>query len=426
MKNENVLINTENKPAEKGFRTNILVLVLSVLVAVFLWVYVMSVDAPNSERTIYGVKVSVNNIEKLNQQSGLSIVSENANIYIDVVLQGKKSVLGKLTPEDIKAYVDASTITEAGTHSLEIKYMPFPGGTTFISASSGTVSMVIDSTATVEIPINVKFANCIIPTGYSLGDYVLNTEYVSVTGARSDLEKIESATISINTGTLTKSITVRDEVPVLCDKNGKEVVSEYITYKKEYVDVYVPVYLTRELTVKVNYLHGLYNDKNTTLTLSPSKVTVKGDASAVEALGDSIVVGTINEKSNVNSFTFEITKKMLGDGVSLEASSPLVFASVAHNGVETTEFLVDKENFKVNNPYNLEYSIDQDGVVIKFRCSTEQLIYCNEENVKVYLDLSGIRNGEEKARVKLSIHFEGELKGSYELASYYVDVSFEN
>ena len=71
MENEKVLdnIQDEEQPAKKGggrgFHTNIFTLVLSVLVATFLWVYVMSVDAPNSEQTFYGVKVSVNNIDKL-------------------------------------------------------------------------------------------------------------------------------------------------------------------------------------------------------------------------------------------------------------------------------------------------------------------------------------------------------------------------
>ncbi len=432
MENENLIENTENtviaekKPPAKKFHTNVFTFVLSLVVAVFLWVYVMSVDAPNSEQTFYGVKVSVNNIERLNQESGLSVVSENENIYIDVVLQGKKSVLGKLSPDDIKAYVDVSAITEAGTHSLEIKYMPFPGGATFVSASSGTVSMVADITTTVNIPISVKFENSIIPVGYSVGDIVLNTEHVTVTGARTDVEKIAEAVIILNTGTLTRSVTVKDVLPVLCDKSGDEVRSEYVSYNREYVDVYVPIYLEKEIKIKVGYQHGYFNEKNTSVILSPSKILVRGDAEKVEALGDSITVGNINEKTNSNSFVFDITKSMLGDGVTVVTGTSKVIATVSYTGIEVMDFLVESENFKVNNPHKINYSLVQDGVVIKLRCPTGKLGYVNNENVEVLLDLSNLGSTENTVSAKLVITFKGELAGvAYELSAYSVDVVIE-
>ena len=430
MENEKVLdnIQDEEQPAKKGggrgFHTNIFTLVLSVLVATFLWVYVMSVDAPNSEQTFYGVKVSVNNIDKLNATSGLSIVSESENIFVDVVLQGKKSVLGKITSEDIKAYVDASALTEAGSYELEIKYMPFPGGATFVKASSTSVSLVADETASVRVPIKVVFKDCVIPTGYSLGESVLNTEYVNVTGAKTDVEKIESAVITISAGTMVKSVTVMDAIPVLCDKSGNEISGEYVNYEKEYVDVYVPVYLKKDVKIEVGYQYGLFNDKNTTVTLSPAKITVYGDAEKVAAIGDSIFVGKINEKSTSNQFFFDITKNMLGEGVSVVTGTSRVIATVAHSALEVTEFLVEAENFKVNNPHGVSYSVGQDGVVIKLRCPTDKMAYLDNENIEVVLDLSNVGGTGGSFDVVLKIVFKGELKDvAYELSTYSVKIT---
>lgn len=430
MENEKILDNTEMdesqeiKSGGRKFHTNIFTLVLSVIVAVFLWVYVMSVDAPNSKQTFYGVRVAVNNLEKLNSASGLSVVSENENIVIDVVLQGKKSVLGKLTSEDIKAYVDAGTITEAGTHDLEIKYMPFPGGATFVSASSGSVSLVVDSTSSVQVPIEVKFKDCVIPTGYTVGECVLNTSYVKVTGAKSDIDRIKNAVITISAGTLNKSITVMDMVPVLCDVSGNEIAGEYVQYEKEYVDVYVPVYLKKDIKIVVGYQYGLFNEKNTSVLLSPSKVTVYGDAEKVAAIGDSLFVGKINEKTAKNVFYFDITKSMLGEGVSVVTGTSKVIATVTHTGLEVTDFLVEAENFMVNNPHNVSYNIKQDGVVIKLRCPTDKMAYLTKENVEVVLDLSNVGGTGGSFTVPLTVVFKGELKGvAYELTSYTVEIT---
>ena len=351
------------------------------------------------------------------------MVSESSDIHIDVVLQGKKSVLSKLTPDDIKAYVDVSVLTEAGTHALEIKYMPFPGGTTFVSASSGTVSMVVDSTIEAKIPIKVKFEDCIIPDGYSTGECILNTEWVEVTGAKSDIEKIDSAVITINTGTLTGSVTAMDKVPVLCDKSGKEIVSQYVNYEKAYVDVYVPVYLEKELQLNVGFVHGLYNDKNTTITLAPSKIKVKGDAAKVAELGDSLTIGKIDEKTQSNIFFFDISH-LIGEGIELMSGNSKITATVAHNGVETTEFLVEAENFIVNNPHKINYDIAQDGVVIKLRCPTGKLSSINNNTVQVVLDLSNLGGQGDTFTANLTVLFKGELEGlAYELSSYTVNVS---
>ncbi len=432
MENEKIIENSilnenENgKPEKTGakkFTSNFFTFVLSLMVAVVVWLYVMSIDAPNSEQTFYGVNVSVNNLDKLDELAGLSVVSENSDIHVDVVLQGKKSVLSKLSAEDIKAYVDVSSLTEAGTHSLEIKYMPFPGGTTFVSASSGTVSMVVDSTIDAEIPIKVKFEDCILPDGYSMGSCILNTEWITVTGAKSDIEKIDSAVITVSTGTLVGSVTVMDKVPVLCDKSGKEISSQYVSYEKAYVDVYVPVYLEKELQLKVDFVHGLYNDKNTAVTLSPSKIKVKGDAAKVAELGDTLTVGRINEKTTSNIFFFDITSTMLGEGVELLTGSKIT-ATVAHNGVETTELLVEAENFTVNNPHKIDYKIAQDGVVIKLRCPTGKLGDVNTDNVQVVLDLSNMGGTDSTFTANLTVIFKGELEGlAYELSSYTVDVT---
>ena len=115
---------------------------------------------------------------------------------------------------------------------------------------------------------------------------------------------------------------------------------------------------------------------------------------------------------------------MLGEGVSVVTGTSRVIATVAHSGLEVTEFLVEAENFKVNNPHGVSYSVGQDGVVIKLRCPTDKMAYLDNENIEVVLDLSNVGGTGGSFDVVLKIVFKGELKDvAYELSTYSVKIT---
>ena len=103
--------------SSSGAASSIVPIILSVLCAVGLWLYVRSVESPVFNTTYNGVKVELRN-ENL-MQSGLSVLS-GKNYTVDITLSGKKSQLSQLTADDIDAYVDLSTVREAGEYALEI------------------------------------------------------------------------------------------------------------------------------------------------------------------------------------------------------------------------------------------------------------------------------------------------------------------
>ena len=431
MNEMNVKTNESERKEKSTARTvfskgsELFVIIASLLAAFAFWGYVMSMESPTSERTFSGVEVSISNMEKLNDVNNLSIVSESNNLVVDVILQGKKTVLNKLTSDDIKAYIDVGNITEAGTHSLDVKYLPFPEGTTFVAATSSSMSMKVDTKAEVEVPIVVKYDNCIIPDGYSVGNYVLSVDTIKVEGARADIDKIKEARITISTGTLTKSLSVRDAVPVICDRNGREVVSEYISYDKIFVDVSVPVYLKKEIDLQYKLIHGFYNDDTTTVSLSPSKITVFGDASVVSSVKDNYVICTINEKNTPDKFAVSIVPGMFGNGVEVMNGVDKVDVNIVHKKTVTTMLQIDTPYIKVNNPHGLSYVLPEDGILVSFRCLEDKLAGLDIDNVVALVDLSSVGGFENYTDVAVTFNYSSEISGyAYELGNYTVRVSF--
>lgn len=414
-----------NSPKHKR-KGDILALILCLVIAFILWGYVMSMESPTSERTFNGVKVSVSNMESLNEKNNLSIVSENQNLVVDVILQGKKTVLSKLTSDDIKAYIDVGNITEAGTHSLDIKYLPFPEGTTFVGASSGSMSMRVDKKSSVEVPIVVKYENCVIPTGYSVGEYVLDVDAVTVEGAKSDLDKIKEAIITIPSGTLTESIKVVDAIPVICDKNGKEFKSEYINYEVTYVSVELPVYLQKDIYLDYELVHNLYNESNTTITVSPSKLTIFGEASVIKDISDRYIVGKIDEKKSPDISRFKVSPTAFGEDVKILSTKTDIEITVSHKKTTTTQLHFIPEDIKVNNPHGLSYTLPENGLNVTFRCSSDKLSMFDTDSITPIVDLSSVGAAENKTNVIVTFNYSSSVSGYiYELGQYTIEVGFD-
>ncbi len=424
-RNNTVIKQPEGNSKGDKRRGDILALILCLVVAFMLWGYVMSMESPTSERTFNGVKVSVSNMESLNDNHNLSIVSESENLVVDVILQGKKSVLSKLTSDDIKAYIDVGNITEAGTHSLDIKYLPFPDGTTFAGSSSGSMSMKVDKKETIDVPIVVKYENCIIPDGYSVGEYILSVDTVKVEGAKADLDRIKEAIITISAGTLTNTLTAKDRIPVICDKNGKKFESEYISYEVTYVDVKLPVYLQKDIKLGYEFVYNLYNETNVNVTMSPSALTVYGEASVIDKLPDEYMITKIDEKNSPDVIKIKIYGGMFGNDVEIKSEVEEVSISVAHKKTATTQLRFAPEDIKVNNPHGLTYTLPEDGLLVTFRCSTEKLSYADTDNVTAVVDLSSVGAAENSTNVIVTFNYSNDIAGyMYELGQYTVEVGF--
>ena len=88
---------------------------LCVVIAVIIWLYVMSNESPDYERTFSGVTVSIENAALLSSEYDLSVISGYGE-RADITVTGKKSDLISYSLEDIVPSVDVGSITTPGKH----------------------------------------------------------------------------------------------------------------------------------------------------------------------------------------------------------------------------------------------------------------------------------------------------------------------
>jgi YbbR domain-containing protein len=110
-------------------KSNKVLMLISLLVAIGLWMFVMgNVDPQISER-VSGVKVEMEGTDTLADQDLTATI--NKPKVVNVTIEGKRSQVIKAKKKGIKAYIDVSTC-DYGKNEAEI-YVRIPDGASGVS-----------------------------------------------------------------------------------------------------------------------------------------------------------------------------------------------------------------------------------------------------------------------------------------------------
>ena len=96
-------------------KSKLLRVLLALVIAVGLWLYVITVEQPESEKTYYDIPVVLQN-ESILAERGMMIVSERPTVTL--TLAGTRTNLNTLNESNINVICNVSSIVTAGTHEL--------------------------------------------------------------------------------------------------------------------------------------------------------------------------------------------------------------------------------------------------------------------------------------------------------------------
>lgn len=116
------------------------------LLAILMWFYVLGYDSPNFEKRFAGIDVSVSGAAELKEKNGFAVLSE-FSFTVDVTVAGKKTDVNRLSSDDIRAYIDISSLTENGRVPVRIQ-VDLPNGIRLASLSTDTVYIYVDRSVT--------------------------------------------------------------------------------------------------------------------------------------------------------------------------------------------------------------------------------------------------------------------------------------
>ncbi len=391
--------------------------VLCVLSAIILWFYVVGTNTAIEERVFSGVPVAIKNIETIESELGMSVISGH-DYTVDLTLRGAKSELDRLSIEDISVYVDVGSIVASGEQSLEIK-TSLPSGISVVKQSASLIRVYIDKSISISVPLRVE-PHYSIESAFELGVPVPNVDTVKVTGPAAEVEKVAYALLSIDLGRINKSITATGR-PVLVDETGAEIDSAYVKLQTGEVSVQVPVYTYKDVYLAASYKYGFYNTSNVTVNFTPESIRLKGDPDILATI-DTVNI-LIDEKKVLDDGVLNVEIPKI-TGVENASGITNVSASIVHKNTDIRTMRVD--NIVVVNPDDLDYMLEASTIEVTFRGSKQRLALLNQNNVTATLDLGDTPDVPGLQMVPVRITITNALSSNvYEIGTYEMSVLIE-
>lgn len=295
----------------QGDKANALYILISVLVAIAIWIYV---DSSGNGGSAYETTVSVENIpvefygeDTYLADKGLMLLDDTEST-VSVEVSGSKTALMKLDVSAIRVRADVSDITSTGTQSISwrvifptsfdssnVSYKPKKPSTYAVSVNVGELYR-----KSVDVRCDIQGA---VAEGYIAGEVQCQPNVLELRGQQAEVEKISYAKVVLPIDNI-RETTTQTLTYKLYDENDREVDSVNVHPVTDRIQVVLPVNVIKELPLVINFVEAPGSRvANLDYTIEPLSVMVSGDAALLRDV-DSIV---LEESFDLESFSGEAT-----------------------------------------------------------------------------------------------------------------------
>ena len=395
---------------KKILDSKVLYVVLSVVIAVSLWCYLMSTDGTPGNQSIHNIPVEFTDVDIL-EGRGLMIISEN--VTVDIEVRATPAVLAKLNNQSLKVRASVSGVSEMGTQSVNYTVDPPDGVSTgqvqFISGARGSVVEVqVAQFLRREVDVRGSFQGS-AADGYLAGNddnFIFSPATVWVSGQAELVRQVSHALVTITDTELTDDIS-EDCTFELIGASGDPLELD-VACDVDSVYVNFPIKATADIPLEVNLIPGGGLDKDDVeCRLSVDSIRVAGSRDAVTAL---TTVGSINLAT--------IDLASVRDGDELVFAIPLADELTNLSGIMEVRAYITVKKPVVSQTFpatNITYINKPDGwnaeivtkeMSVEVRGSQELIDELSEENIRVVADLQNINRAASSYTVPVNIYLD--------------------
>ena len=365
---------------------------LSLLLAVLLWSYVVSSN-PSITRTkdINGLTAYLSNESVLNSNR-LALASDPSEALenVSVRLEVPQSSYALADAENVQVSVDLSSVRAAGTQEVALRATTTYGRVVTILPE--TVTLEFEAYDSRSVPLNASITGETMDTmWYNVSR--LNPEELVISGPSSVVQTIASAYVYVDvTGRDTSYITAARFT--LFDYNGEEIPQTLLSSSSSSVTVGVEVYPTRELPVSndiADVVQGTPAEgyEVTSVTIQPEVVTVAADAELLEGLTE-LLIQPVDVTDANQTFSQRARISSLTDFKNI--STEQVYVTVNIEEVQQSAWVAVDLTF-INTPEGLNYTYTSEDFRARVTGPASQVEALAESGVQAVVDLAGLTAG---------------------------------
>ena len=380
---------------------------LSLLVSVGLWLYVITVENPNSENTFYSIPVVLDN-ESVLHERGLMVLTEKTPT-VTLKLSGNRSYLNKLNNSNITLVADLSRIYETGEQLLSYT-IRYPGdipqnSIDVLSQLPGQITLTITERMTQNVPVNVVYTGR-VPEGYMTDtkNQVLDVKTINVTGPAFVVDEIAEARITVNLDNKTETIS-QYFTYTYYDKDGNVVEHEKLTSDVPEVKLTLKIQRYKQIALKLDVIPGGGATlDNTKITMDIDSLFISGSEQLLEGL-DTIVLDQIDLGMVYQDTTLTYTiADLLPEGITNITNTEKVNVTIDLPDLETKTFQIN-QILPQNIPAGVHVDIMTKELTVTLRGPANVIDRMTADQIQVLVDFSEAKPGADSYQA--TIHVAG-------------------
>ena len=404
-------------------RNKIISLLLAAVIALSLWVYVVTTVTPEDSQWIRNIPVTFANEDGLFSDRNLTL-TQGRNATVDLKVYGKRQDLLKLSNSNITITADLSDVLGPGEwqlrYTVEMPETVSDNDISIEARSTYEVDVQVDLLSVKEIPVQAVFQGS-VADGYVQDPIELEYDTLEISGPQDQVSQVDHAQVVLERTNLSK--TVSDSLSyTLVDADGNEITSDEIHCSVDKIGVMMTVSMVKDLPLTVQFIDGGgATEEQVVSSIEPSTITVKGSAEDLEGM-NSLNIGNIDlstvPTNTAYTGTFNI---VLPDNLT------------NMTGEETADVTVELKNLKektlrvtnlelANTPSNLKAALGTVSLQIKVRGPSDVMDAVTASSIRAVADLSSIGTSTGQFSVPVDVYVDG-FSGVGAMGNYSVLVS---
>lgn len=368
-------------------------ILLSVLIAIALWIYVVGEINPVTSKTFRELPINYLNEEYLSD-NGMAIASVSHE-HISVTVEGDRARISKLSPSDISATVDL-TDSAKGKNEFKIDVKTIDK----ISVENKNVDKVvvkIETLVTAEKEIQVVYSG----SDKSLDEPITisnDTEKVTISGAKSNVAKVKSVKAEIDVNHIDSKEKTFNVSLVPVDSHGKIV--KHISLSKDEAVINAVLGKTKDVELEVPITGSDAGGKEKSVN-APKSITIKGRKDVIDSI-DKITAETIDISNVTGSMEIDIIP-ILPQGVEVSTKTSELKATITVVELESKSFTFETEDVKFSGlGSNLKASVNG-NVTVTVSGKKSHINQINKGDIILTADVDGLNQGEYRIDIIASL-----------------------
>ena len=371
-------------------RRNSFYLVISILVALGIWVYVDITQDITASKEVSNIPVEFQGEDTTLAERGLMLLPDSETT-IDLKLEGAKSILAQLDTAKLRVQADLSAVTETGIQTVpcrviypEYKFSSRLTATTPTNSFNITIDVGELYSREVEIHCDIQGT---VAEGYIAGEPQFTPEKLELRGPQEEVDAVSYAKVSLNIENATE--TVDQALPyVLYNEAGEPISGGDIHAVQDEIRVVLPVDVVKELPLEIDFQEfpGL-SKNNISNQIEPASIVVSGEASLLNDV-DRLVLDSFDLSqmggNEVYHYVIQLPEGCTNLSGVTRATLTISFIDLVQDTRTATEFQAE------NVPEGKSVTILTDELTVRIQGTAADVAAVHDRDITVRADLQEV------------------------------------